>query len=218
MLRLAYWRSWPAHLWELYPNSCRARSVQHRVPILPPSAAGLRLGFASDLHIGPTTPSKLLEAAFEQLAEAKLDVLLLGGDYVFLDATERTADTLAALVRAVPAARKYAVLGNHDLWTQHVKLERGLRDAGVTILINEHTWLAPDVALVGLDDPWTAIADCMQALQGAGAPPALVVLCHSPDGLPSAQRALEALSPHTAGLFVCGHTHGGQIATPWARS
>src|SRR6476469_3152788 len=86
-LRLAYRGGWPARLWGLYPPSGQVRCVQHRLSILPPSATQLRIGFASDLHIGPTTPIKVLEAAFERLAQAELDVLLLGGDYVFLDAT-----------------------------------------------------------------------------------------------------------------------------------
>src|ERR1700741_2342138 len=78
-LRIAYRGDWPARLWELYPRSCRVECVRHGLSILPPSAAPLRIGFASDLHIGPTTPIRLVESAVERLARAELDVLLLGG-------------------------------------------------------------------------------------------------------------------------------------------
>jgi hypothetical protein len=186
--------------------------------ILPPSASQLRIGFASDLHIGPTTPIKVLEAAFERLAQAELDVLLLGGDYVFLDATPRKADVLCALARSVPAGRKFAVLGNHDLWTRHSILEAALERAGVELLGNSNVMLDArhgNVALAGLDDPWTGTPDCTRALQGVGDLDALVVLCHSPDGLPFAVDAVAALPRAPAALYVCGHTHGGQIATPW---
>ena len=47
----------------------------------------LTIAFASDLHLGPTTSARTLERAFEMLAEARADVLALGGDYVFLEAT-----------------------------------------------------------------------------------------------------------------------------------
>ena len=229
-LRLAYRGDWPARLWELYPGSCRVKCVEHRLPILPPAAAALRIGFASDLHIGPTTPLKLLEAAFERLAGARLDVLLLGGDYVFLDATPRAADALASLAQSVPAVRKFAVLGNHDLWTHHALLESALERAGVEVLDNRSVMLDSRhgaVTLAGLDDPWTGTPDCARALQGVGVIDALIVLCHSPDGLPFAIEATGALPQAPAALYVCGHTHGGQIAAPgdpswfrgaWARN
>ncbi len=76
--------------------------------LLAPSTPPLRVGFASDLHIGPTTPPGILDAAMRALAEAKLDVLLLGGDYVFLDATPKKAQRLAALIERVPARLKLA--------------------------------------------------------------------------------------------------------------
>ena len=121
-LRLAYAGDWPGWLWGQLPGRCEVRVWREILPI-----AGLRnplrIGFASDLHIGPTTPPALLERAFQVLAEAHPDLLVLGGDYVFLDATPARAETLRRLVASVPARTKVAVLGNHDLWTHHGLLE-----------------------------------------------------------------------------------------------
>lgn len=217
-LRVAYQGDWPARLWRLYPRACDVVCVEHRLALLPPGAAPLRVGFISDLHIGPTTPLALLEAAFGRLSRARLDLLLLGGDYVYLDAERRTAEVLARLVESVPAARKFAVLGNHDLWTDHATLERALERAGVELLINRGVPLDAahgPIALVGIDDPWTGRPDCERAVQPLQHVKTLLVLCHSPDGLPSALRAVAALPEAPASLYVCGHTHGGQIATPW---
>jgi predicted MPP superfamily phosphohydrolase len=217
-MRVAYRGDWPAKLWALYPAAQRVTCVRHRLAILPSHAPPLRVGFISDIHIGPTTPPRLLEAAFAQLASEALDVLLLGGDYVFLDATEQKAATLAALVSAVPAARKFAVLGNHDLWTTHACLEAALGRAGVELLDNRSVLLpAPHaaVAVIGLDDPWTGTVDAVRAVQGSEAARAVLVLCHSPDGLPAALAAVSGLPAAPIGLYVCGHTHGGQIAAPW---
>lgn len=210
-----YRGDWPAKLWALYPPALRVRVVERSLALLPPSAASVRVGFASDLHIGPTTPPKLLDAAFEALALARLDVLLLGGDYVFLEGTPRKAARLAELVRRVPAAHKYAVLGNHDLWTDHLPLVAALREAGVTVLENEAQKLTNELAIVGLDDPWVGEIDALEAVSALAAPAALLMLCHSPDGLPMARAALATLQPPPASLFLCGHTHGGQIAAPW---
>jgi predicted MPP superfamily phosphohydrolase len=191
--------------------------VRHSLSVLPRGAAPLRVGFVSDIHIGPTTPPRLLDAAFSCLAAESLDVLLLGGDYVFLDATDEKAERLAALVRSVPAARKFAVLGNHDLWTHHPLLERALASVGVELLTNENVLLdsAGSIAIVGLDEPWTGKVDAVQAMRDLGKPELVLVLCHSPDGLPDAIQAIRALPGSPAALYVCGHTHGGHIATPW---
>jgi predicted MPP superfamily phosphohydrolase len=218
VLRTLYRGDWPARLWALYPRACEVTVVRHRVPILPPSAAAIRIGFISDIHIGPTTPNDLIDAAATELAAADLDVLLLGGDYVFLDATSVKAERLAALVEKIPARRKFAVLGNHDLWTRHDLLERSLSRAGVELLNNQSASLAAPhagVAIVGFDEPWTGSIDAPAALRGIDGAETLVMLCHSPDGLPFAERALAELPNSPPALFVCGHTHGGQIATAW---
>ena len=85
----------------------------------------------------------------------------------------------------------------------------------VELLDNCATPLCAGVSLIGLDDPWTGVLDVERAVQGIGSPHAVVVLCHSPDGFPDALRAVAQLPGSPAGIFVCGHTHGGQIAAPW---
>jgi len=217
-LRVAYHGDWPAALWQTFPQSCRVTCVRRTLGILPAGVHPLRVGFISDIHVGPTTPFPLLDAAFECLAREALDVLLLGGDYVFLDATEEKATILSALIRRVPSARKFAVLGNHDLWTRHAIIEAALRRAGVEILDNAHAVLESTngaVAVVGLDEPWTGALDAERAVRDLSGPQAIIVLCHSPDGLPDAVRAVGAMSGSARGLYVCGHTHGGHVATPW---
>jgi predicted MPP superfamily phosphohydrolase len=171
----------------------------------------LRLAFVSDIHIGPLTSRRLIERAFDRLAALAPDVLALGGDYVSYDVTPAGADWLAALVGRVPAPIKVAVLGNHDLWTDHPIIERALAAGGARVLVNDAVRLPPphdDVAIVGLDDPWTGAPDGDRAFAAAGDAPTKIALVHAPDGYPHVRG-------RGAALMLAGHTHGGQIATPY---
>jgi len=138
---------------------------------------------------------------------------VLGGDFVFLDATANATAELERRVAGVTAGVKVAVLGNHDLWTKHDRIERALSAAGVRVLVNESTRLAPpfdDVAVIGLDDPWTGAVDVPRAMACCGDAPLKLAVCHSPEGY-------DRIAGQDVALFLCGHTHGGQIALPGGR-
>jgi predicted MPP superfamily phosphohydrolase len=212
-LRVAFASGWPARLWERVPGAARVQCVRRRVDLAVNRPSPLRVAFASDLHLGPTTSRRTLDEAFRLLAEATPDVLVLGGDYVFLDATPAIARELEARVRDVPARAKVAVLGNHDLWTHHGLLEDALARAGAAVLVNAALRLGPpheDVAIVGLDDPWTGAPDGDRAFAGAEGAGLTLAVCHAPDGFPHARGRGVA-------LYLCGHTHGGQVALPGGR-
>ena len=209
VLGRAYAFDWPARAWARVPGATEVEVVRHHLPILPAGMPPLRVGFMSDLHIGPTTPEATQDAAVAALAALDLDVLALGGDYVWLAATPAKARRLAQLVDAVPARLKVAVWGNHDLWTLHVRLERALREVGVQILVNEAVRLPEPwdrVALLGLDEPYTADPDADAAVAACGDAVLRLGLSHAPEGI-------EGLAGRVA-MVMCGHTHGGQVATP----
>ncbi len=210
-MAVAYAGDWPAKLWGLFPRARHVTRVHGELAILSPGSPRLRVAFMSDMHVGPTTHEVTLQRAVELVNEAAPDVVLLGGDFVFLDATDRRASTVERLLGRLAASTKVAVLGNHDLWTDYEKIERALARAGVTVLTNRSVVLpAPhhEVAVVGIDDPESGHPDPTLALESCGAARVRVGLCHSPDGLALAGDL--GLS-----LLLCGHTHGGQMATPW---
>ena len=206
---------WPARVLDRVPAATRVQLIEHELHLSDGDAsagaelAPLRLAFISDLHIGPLTPPKLLDNAFQLLAQLAPDVLVLGGDYVFLDVNQAMARELEERVAAVPARTKLAVLGNHDLWTHHDLIERALERAGCRVLINDAQRLpAPHerFAIVGIDEPWTGRADGGRAFAASDAPIKIAV-SHAPEGLPFVEG-------RGAKLLLCGHTHGGQIALP----
>lgn len=210
-LHHAYRGDWPARAWARTRAAGRVDRVT--VDLAIGLGSPLTLAFASDLHLGPTTAARTLDAAFEALAEARPDVLALGGDYVFLEATREKARELRDRVEAVPAPIKIAVMGNHDLWTFHPRLEDALREAGARVLVNDAARLpAPhhDVAILGLDDPLAGAPDADRAARAAHGAGIRLALCHAPEGAP-------LLAGHGVSLLLAGHTHGGHIALPGPR-
>lgn len=211
LLRRLYVRDWPARAWGLLGRARRVRLLSHHLHL--GLGVPLRIAFASDLHVGPTTSLRTLEVAFDHLRAMRPDVLVLGGDYVFLQADERRASVLESLVRSVPASRKLAVLGNHDLWTDHGCIERALGRAGAQVLVNDAARLPEPwahVAILGLDDPWTGSPDADRALAACGDARVRLAVAHAPD-------AWRLLQDRGVALLLCGHTHGGQIALPGPR-
>ncbi|HEX3160487.1 MAG TPA: metallophosphoesterase, partial [Gemmatimonadaceae bacterium] len=213
LLGLVYGEGWAAalaHRTGLQGRVCAAEQTLH-LRHWPADAPPLRVGFASDFHAGPTTHPALLRAACAALAEADVDLLLLGGDFVSLHA--RHVERLTGLLASVPAPLgRFAVLGNHDLWADDAFITARLEEAGIQVLTNRNVRLsAPhgDLWICGLDDPTRGEPDAVAALHGAEG--RRLVLMHSPDGL-------LALQPHRFDLAFCGHTHAGQVALPSGRT
>lgn len=184
-----------------------ARSHYIACPRWPEGVRPLRLGFVSDLHAGPTTHPSLHEEAAQALARAEPDVLLLGGDYVFLHAS--FIDAMMPRLAGVPAPLgRFAVFGNHDLWADDRHIRRALERAGFEVLVNESRTLPEPfghVSISGIDDPWTGSPDVARAFEGARA--VRVLLMHAPE-------TLLLLDDVPFDVAVCGHTHGGHIALP----
>lgn len=172
----------------------------------PRGAPPLRIAFASDFHAGATTDERVLVETARRLDDERPDLLLLGGDFVSVRASDihRLAELLAPIHAPLG---KLGVFGNHDLRANRAVLSGALSDAGVRMLVNEVVRLpAPhgDVSVLGLDDPLRGHADAtlLDAVGGVR-----ILLMHAPDGL------LAAGDRHFD-LALCGHTHGGQIVLP----
>ena len=169
-----------------------------------PLPAPLTLAFASDFHAGPTTHPEVYARLAQELTDHRPDVVLLGGDFV-----SRRAEYVAPLLRSLatyrPPLGRFAVLGNHDLWTDDEEDLPPIDSCGVEVLVNRNVALAPPfdcVSICGIDDPWTGEADSAKAFDGAGA--IRIWLTHSPDGL-------LLLGDQKYAVAFAGHTHGGQI-------
>jgi uncharacterized protein len=173
---------------------------------LPQALDGFRIVHLSDLHYGPFVEARHLERAIEAANRLKPDLIALTGDYI---SQERGyAAPCAELVGRLRAPHGvFAVLGNHDHWTDAKLIADLFRAEGIRVLINEG--LRIDVRqesfwLAGVDDTMVGLEDLPLALAGSSDSELKLLLAHNPVILRRAARA-------DIDLVLSGHTHGGQV-------
>lgn len=178
-------------------------------PTLPEALDGLRILHLSDLHLARRFPT-FAEKAGKLLEGVTVDACVMTGDYRWgyygpIDHVPRQIYTLLEGVRS--RFGTVAVLGNHDTFLMAETLE----EAGIPILFNEGIALplhGETLWLCGIDDPHVYGCDSIDtALEGAPEASWKILLAHSPESIPEAADA-------GIGLYLCGHTHGGQIRLP----
>src|SRR5713101_5044642 len=100
---------------------------------LPKALDGLRLVHLSDLHYGPLTNTEHLKRAIKAANDLRPDLIALTGDYISHD--RMYAEPCAELVGRLRARHGvYAVLGNHDHWTDAALIADLFRLAGIRVL------------------------------------------------------------------------------------
>ena len=198
-------------LWPLaVKNTSQYRIVEHTVPIphLPESFDGFRILHLSDLHIeGMIDKGQALQTALSTL---QYDLCVMTGDFRFLTYGhyDKTLTLMESLVSTIQAPYGVTgILGNHD-WLEMVP---GLERCGIRMLLNEAQALekgSDAIWLLGLDDVhYYETGDLEKAIRLAPTDAVRILLVHSPEIIPEAS---------TAGmdLYLCGHSHGGQICLP----
>lgn len=182
--------------------------VRFAVPALPRGLSGLRILHLSDLHAD--VPDALVDVVADRLRGIDADLCVLTGDYRFAvtGASAPAHDAVARMLRAVRAGHGIVgILGNHD----YGETADALRRLGVRMLVNEALELkaGPQSCwLVGVDDPhYYRCDDLAGALAGVPAGAFTILLAHSPE-------LVEAAEAGGVDVYLCGHTHGGQIALP----
>jgi predicted MPP superfamily phosphohydrolase len=169
---------------------------------------GLRVAFLSDLHLGCFLMEEDLARVCARVADARPDLVCLGGDLVHArpDDVERIGPALDALC---PRLGIFAVPGNHDRYAdpQLRRWRPFLEECGVTVLVNEGRRIDVDgdpLWLAGVDDLGLGEPDLEAALDGAREREPVLLLSHHPDLF------WEAASVGVD-LTLSGHTHAGQI-------
>lgn len=177
-----------------------------RVTGLPPALDGLTVGLITDTHASASVPDEDIRAAVALLAQARPDLIALGGDYVTdLDTTRavHSAEMLAPLTGAPEGA--FAVLGNHD---DDRVVPAALAARGFEVLRDERTTRVirgEAVVIAGLRYWTRRLAEVAKVI--AGSAPSTILLAHDP-------RRLREAAQLGIPLVLSGHTHGGQVVLP----
>lgn len=177
---------------------------------LPIGFDGYRILHVSDTHLD-TLPD-LAEAAQRMLNGVEVDLLALTGD-VHGRRRHPVSLSVGLLDRALSGVRvrdrRLAILGNHD----STGMPKALRRLGFETLINRSVVLTrngDDIGVTGLDDVHAFYTPAARAALEATADGFRIALVHS------AEMADHAAAAGYA-LYLCGHTHGGQICLPGGR-
>jgi predicted MPP superfamily phosphohydrolase len=177
-------------------------------PSLPDSFDDFKILFMSDLHIDGN--DALMKPFCAALDEIGIDVCLLGGDYRFLVHGEflKVMDCFQEFVPHIHSKEGIiGILGNHDSWEMINPLER----LGIVMLINESIEIKrgnESIWILGLDDPhYYKCDDYHKANQRVPEKSFRLLLTHSTG-------TLFNLNSEPVNLYLCGHTHAGQISLP----
>ncbi|GJL55355.1 MAG: metallophosphoesterase [Nitrospirales bacterium] len=193
-------------------NSLNYEIVEHPVRLqnLPPTFQGFRILHLSDLHLeGIADGGTALHRVISQI---DYDLCVITGDFRLLTYGDyqHTLTCLAPLVKHIQCTHGIiGILGNHDF----LEMVPGIETLGIRMLLNEAVPIqrgAETIWIAGVDDAhWYEVADLTKALQAVPKqdPIARILLAHSPEIIEEAALA-------DIDLYLCGHSHGGQICMP----
>lgn len=177
---------------------------------LAPALDGLSIVHLSDFHFTARVGKAFFHQVAEWVNQLEPDLVAVTGDIVDRpECADWIRDTLGRILARYGV---YFVLGNHDVRSDFHRIHDAMTEAGLVALGGR--WLEVPVAsgaivLAGNELPWIPPAADLRdapppAVDGG---PLRILLAHSPDQLPWAQR-------HHFDLMLAGHTHGGQICFP----
>ncbi|HXW53818.1 MAG TPA: metallophosphoesterase [Myxococcota bacterium] len=164
----------------------------------------IRVAHLTDQHVGRVTPHSVQYEAVELALKQDPDIVVLTGDFVCH--SELFLDDLTEIIKRIDRP-KFAVLGNHDHWTNAAAVKKALMSGGAEVLENQHTEIRirnDILQIVGVDDAYTKHADVAKATKGMRKDLATIGLSHI------AEEA-DHLWLKGVPLVLSGHTHAGQI-------
>lgn len=190
-------------------NALDVRKSQMELPFsnLPKSFDGFTILHLSDIHVDSL--KELPEAIVSAIGNEKYDLCLITGDYRFHTEGQyrQVIDPLKQITTHIKTEHGiFAVLGNHDT----CRLLNYQDELKVQFLINESFSIQKGkdkLVLTGTDDPFKYFTpDAVEALEEKQ-DGFKIALVHTTE-------LAENASQNSYSLYLCGHTHAGQICLP----
>jgi uncharacterized protein len=201
----AFWRA---------PSQVEVFRAEVTVPGLPSALDGLTIAQVTDLHLYDGI-HLAARRTIELLAAERPDLVVHTGD--LSEKVSQLPEVSALLRECRPPLGQFATLGN---WEHQVGITPGLMATacsagGTDFLYNESRLIrrgGATLALLGLDDPYSGMADPAFALREVPPGTAALWAFHAPQFADDVPASLPAPV-----LMLAGHTHGGQIRLPGFR-
>jgi len=185
-------------------KTIRVNELVLKYPNLPDAFNGFRILHLSDLHID-SIPG-FAAYIIDKVKGIKFDCCLLTGDY-----RRDLNGSFSHILKPLHILSKYikapygtfAVLGNHDTYL----MARYEQESGMELLINESVEIIKEgqkILITGTDDPFSYYTEsALLSLETKGYD-FKIALVHTSE-------LAKVASANKYDLYLCGHTHGGQI-------
>jgi predicted MPP superfamily phosphohydrolase len=194
-------------------NALALELTELELPVagLPAAFDGYRILHLTDTHLD-MMPA-VADAAARLLDGVEVDLLALTGDvqgWPDSPLSQSVGPLERALAGVTVRDRRLAILGNHD----PVEMVEALEPLGFETLINRTTTLSRGgeiVHVTGLDDVHSFYSPAARAALDQRFDGCRIALIHSAEMADHAAAA-------GCSLYLCGHTHGGQVCLPGGKA
>jgi predicted MPP superfamily phosphohydrolase len=199
------------------PGQIKIESVRLKLGRLTQAFHGIRIVQISDIHMGGWMNAGRFQQVIDLVLAQNPDVLLLTGDFLigrkFDSGSEQDLQDLIKILSPLTSSiPSFAVLGNHDYWTNPEAVREMLKVSGIVELTNSIFTLTrgnDHLHLCGVDDVWEGDVRLDIVLNQLPNNDAAILLAHEPDF------ADASAATNRFDLQVSGHSHGGQVVIPF---
>ena len=180
--------------------------IRYDVSIDKPLSKPLRIGVASDLHLGKLFGAKQLDKLAALFKQENVDLILMPGDIMDDNVYAYLAENMQPYLAQLKAPLGvYATLGNHDLFGHQEAIAREIRKAGIEVIMDDAVNVNNDFVIVGRnDDLLRTRPSTEQILQKVNTELPVLLMDHRPTEIKKhAELPID--------IQVSGHAHKGQV-------
>ncbi|QIM66213.1 metallophosphoesterase [Mannheimia granulomatis] len=187
-------------------NAYTPTVVHYSVKLDKPLAQPLRIGVASDLHLGKLFGAKQLDKLADIFNQEKVDLILLPGDIMDDNVSAYRAENMQPhLAKLKAPLGVYATLGNHDFFGDQESIAQEITAAGITVLWDQAVEIDGKFTIIGRNDDLVKDRPSTEKLlQGVNTNLPVFLLDHRPT-------EIEKHAQLPIDIQVSGHAHKGQV-------